>query len=179
MFERFTQQARAVVEEGSRIATDATATHVRPVHLFDALLVEDGGVPADALSRLGTSVEAVRVELRRRRDRYVDGLDADDADALSALGIDLDEVVRRVDRNLGPVPVPRRRRPRFSRESKKALELALREAVVGRDGYLGVEHLLLGLVDTGDRLVVDTLVACGVQPAALRATVADVRRRAG
>ncbi len=178
MFERFTTSARAVVEEGVRLATGATASQVRPAHLFEALLAEGTGVPAEALTGLGTSVEAVRTELRSRRDQYVDGLDADDADALASLGIDLDEVVRRVDHNLGPATATRRR-PRFARESKQALELALRAAVAGRDRHLGPEHLLLGLVDTGDRLVVDTLAACGVQPAMLRATVADLRRRAG
>ncbi len=45
----------------------------------------------------------------------------------------------------------RRRRPRFSRASKKVLELALREAIALRHNYIGTEHILLGMVRGGRR----------------------------
>ena len=111
--------------------------------------------------------------------QYVDGLDADDAEALAAIGIDLDEVVRRIDSNL-----PTRRRaghnaPRFSRASKQVLALSLREALALQHDYIGSEHLLLGLVRDGDRVVLDTLAACGVEPASLRQRVANAARKAG
>ena len=53
------------------------------------------------LAGLGAPPADLRAELDRLRMQYVDGLDADDAAALRAIGIDLDEVVRRIDRNLG------------------------------------------------------------------------------
>ena len=111
--------------------------------------------------------------------QYVDGLDADDAAALRAIGIDLDEVVRRIDRNLGGA-LPACRQPRFGRGSKKALELALREAIALRHNYIGTEHLLLGLVRaaaTGSSL--DTLGAFGIERDALREAVAAAVRQAG
>jgi ATP-dependent Clp protease ATP-binding subunit ClpA len=112
----------------------------------------------------------VRRELDRHRARYVDGLDDDDAEALAAIGIDLDEVVRRIDRHLGGRPS---RRPRFSREAKKVLELALREALAMRHNYIGTEHLLLGLARCEDRVVADTLTACGLELPRLRAAVLE------
>jgi ATP-dependent Clp protease ATP-binding subunit ClpA len=87
-------------------------------------------------------------------------------------------VVRRIDRNLGGA-VAGCRRPRFSRDSKKVLELALREALALRHNYIGTEHLLLGLVRGGDRVVTDTLAGFDIEPSALRSAVADAVRKAG
>ena len=59
------------------------------------------------------------------------------------------------------------------------LALALREAIALRHDYIGSEHLLLGLVRDGDRVVLDTLAAFDVEPESLRRRVADAARRAG
>jgi ATP-dependent Clp protease ATP-binding subunit ClpA len=178
MLERFTKPARSVVEAATRIASESTASQVRPEHLFAGLLEDEECVAVRVLGGLGADLDRLRGELERRRRRYVDGLDAEDAEALAAIGIDLDEVVRRIDRNLGGRSVVRRR-PRFGRDAKKVLELALREAVALRHGYIGTEHLLLGLVRGGDRLVVDTLDVFEIGPRELRAAVAEATRRAG
>jgi ATP-dependent Clp protease ATP-binding subunit ClpA len=178
MLERFTKPARAVVTRATTHATHATASEVRPEHLLQALLDEEGCLAVRVLAGLGASAEQVRAELDTHRMRYVDGLDEQDAEALRAIGIDLDEVVRRIDRNLGGA-VAGRRRPRFSRDSKKVLELALREALALRHNYIGTEHLLLGLVRGGDRVVTDTLAGFDIELRALRSAVADAVRKAG
>ena len=178
MFEKFTRPARESVTRAAVLAREASAGEIRPDHLLAAVLEQGTGLAALALGDLGAPAGDVRAELDRRRMQYVDGLDADDADALRAFGIDLDEVVRRIDRNLGG-PGPRRGQPRFSRSSKKVLELALREAVSLRHAHIGTEHLLLGLLRGGDRVVVDTLGVFGVESDALRRRVADAVRRAG
>jgi ATP-dependent Clp protease ATP-binding subunit ClpC len=67
----------------------------------------------------------------------------------------------------------------MSRAAKKVLELALREAIALRHDYIGTEHLLLGLVREGDRVVRDSLSAFDIAPAALRSRVADAVRKAG
>ena len=72
----------------------------------------------------------------------------------------------------------KRGRPRFARDTKKALELSLREAIRLRHNYIGTEHLILGLVRGGDPTVRDTLAALDVTPEALRAAVADAVRKA-
>jgi ATP-dependent Clp protease ATP-binding subunit ClpA len=179
MFERFTKPARAVVTAAGEHAAQATASAVRPEHLLLGVLDQHGCLALRVLAGLGAPAEEVRTVLDRYRLRYVDGLDDDDAEALRAIGIDLDEVVRRVDRNLrGPV-AGSGRPPRFSRESKKVLELALREALALRHNYIGTEHLLLGLVRGGDRVVTDTVAAFDLDQRTLRAAVAEAVRKAG
>jgi ATP-dependent Clp protease ATP-binding subunit ClpA len=86
-------------------------------------------------------------------------------------------VVRRIDRNLGGRS-PKKGRLRFARSSKKALELALRESVAMRHGYIGTEHLLLGLVRVEDRVVSDTLATFDIRRPDLRDRVAEAVRRA-
>jgi len=178
MLERFTKKARETVQGAVQVALDATASEVRPEHLLAALLADETCLAVRVLVETGVPMDRLHAELDRRRMQYVDGLDADDAEALQAIGIDLDEVVRRIDQNLGGATA-RPRRPRFARASKKVLELALREAIALRHNYIGTEHLLLGLARQEDRVVADTLGSFGIERATLRARVADAVRRAG
>lgn len=178
MFERFTKPARQAVQTARTYAEESSSSDVRPEHLLMALLSERGCLAVEVLEGLGASAADVRAELDRNRTRYGDGLDEDDAEALAAIGIDLDEVVHRIERNLGGL----HRRPGkvgFSRGSRKALELALREAIALRHNYIGTEHLLLGLARVDDRIVADTLGRWGFEHAALRQAVAEAVRRAG
>jgi len=176
MFERFTRRARRAVERSAELAVGQHATHVRPEHLFLALLDEPDNLALRVLVDLGAPADRLREELERRRGRYVDGLGDEDAEALATIGIDLHEVLRRVGRGSGEGP--KRGRTRFSRELKKALELSLREAIALRHNYIGTEHILLGLVRGGDPAVRDTLAALDISPADLRAAVADAVRKA-
>ena len=179
MFERFTKRARLAVGAAERHSREATASEIRPEHLLMALLDDEDCLAARVVESLGVPAARLREELDARRLQYVDGLDRDDAEALKAIGIDLDEVVRRIDRNLGGVAPRRRERPRFSRAAKKALELALREALALRHSSIGTEHLLLGLARCDDRVVADTLTACRLDRTVLRRAVADAVRQAG
>ena len=178
MLERFTKAARDVVERTQQIAQESRASQVRPEHLFAALIWDDQCLAVRVLNDQGGTSERLHAELDRRRSRYVDGLDDADAEALASIGIDLEEVVRRM---AGDDLRPQRRRGhiRFSRASKKVLELALREAVALRHNYIGTEHILLGLVREGDVIVHDTLVAAGVDPTTLRGAVSEAVRKAG
>jgi len=67
------------------------------------------------------------------------------ARALKALGVEADAVRERVKRGAGS---PKGRLP-FSRQAKKGLELALREALRYGHNHIGSEHVLLGLVRGG------------------------------
>jgi len=175
MFERFTRRARRAVERSAELAVERRATHVRPEHLFLGVLDEPDNLAVRVLADLGASPDRLREELERRRSRYVEGLGDEDAEALATIGIDLHEVLRRVGRGSGEGR--KRGRPRFSRESKKALELSLREAIALRHNYIGTEHILLGLVRSGDPAVHDTLAALDISPAELRDAVADAVRK--
>ncbi|MEU7134326.1 Clp protease N-terminal domain-containing protein [Streptomyces sp. NPDC046261] len=67
----------------------------------------------------------------------------------------------------------------FTRRAKKALERSLREALELRDRRIGVEHVLLGILDAEDKATAGVLRRLGTDPATLRAGVlADLRRAA-
>jgi ATP-dependent Clp protease ATP-binding subunit ClpA len=177
MFERFTKAARTAVEQGVVVAKEAGAAEVRPDHVLSALLADGDSNVGRALG--STAASEVRAALEAQRARLADGLDRDDAEALRVLGIDLEDVVRRMDA-LGGRPARRRGHLPFSRVAKKSLELSLREAIRLGDGFIGTEHLLLGIVRAGDRNVLDALWAAGLSPVDVRTAVeATERRRTG
>jgi ATP-dependent Clp protease ATP-binding subunit ClpA len=178
MFERFTKAARTAVKDGVEVARRSGAAEVRPDHVLGALVADAGSVAALAVAHCGATGRDLIEALDQLRSRLADGLDADDAEALAVLGIDLEDVVRRIG-DLGGRPVSPRRHVPFSRGSKKALELSLREAIRLGDGYIGTEHLLLGLVRAGDRTVLDALAAVHLTADDLREAVATMERRAG
>jgi len=127
--------------------------------------------------------DAIMAEIRRARRRG--GLSAIDADALTDLGIDLDQVVDRVETQLGAGALdddghaPRRtlRGPAVSSSVKNVLQAAQRQATARGERDLTVEHIMLGLlVEPG--IAADTLAVRGCTvPTALAAL--DKRSAAG
>jgi ATP-dependent Clp protease ATP-binding subunit ClpA len=70
-------------------------------------------------------------------------------------------------------------RPKFTPRSKKALELALREAKIIRQELMGTDHLLLELLREGEEPAMGMLIDLGVEPEAVRRElerVQDVER---
>jgi ATP-dependent Clp protease ATP-binding subunit ClpA len=180
MFERFTRNARAVVIGAQGIAVRAGAPEIQPAHLLESLVATDSILAMTVLADLGAPGEEVRRVVRGLRSRYSDGLDADDAEALRLLGIDLDDVINRIDRDLsdGGGPIPKGHK-RFARQSKKVLELSLREALQLGDNFIGTEHVLLGLLRQGDSTALETLKAFDLSVDDVRRAVAEADRRAG
>lgn len=176
--QRFTARARLAVVEAVRLADERGGDPVAPADLLEAVLGDEDGVAARVVVGRGVALDALRAELRSRAASGVAGLGEADAEALAAIGIDLDAVLRRLD---GPRVRPRRRRwqGRFDPAAKRSLELALREAIALRHNYVGTEHLLLGLVRGGDPVVVDALAAGGASYDDLRDGVRVELRRAG
>jgi ATP-dependent Clp protease ATP-binding subunit ClpA len=179
MFERFTRNARAVVVGAQHAAARAGAREVRPAHLLESLTVTDSTLARRVLADLGAPGDEVRRVVRGLSQRYADGLDAEDAEALKLLGIDRDDVISRIDRDLDAGGLLPRGHLRFARESKKVLELSLREAIALGDAFIGTEHVLLGLLRQGDHVVLETLAAFDLTVADVRRAVAGADRRAG
>jgi ATP-dependent Clp protease ATP-binding subunit ClpA len=168
MFERFTQGARRAVVVAQDEAAGLAHHWIGTEHLLLGLLADDR--EAARLRPFGLTADGVRAEVVRAIGRGEPGLDPE---ALATLGIDLDEVRRRVESTFGPGALSGRggRRggqPPFTRRAKKALELALREAVHAGDREIRAEHLLLGLLREGDGVGARLLAAHGVTAAALR-----------
>src|SRR5580693_21807 len=96
MFERFTDNARTVVILAKAKATER-GDQIRPVYMLYALASAEG-VAARALAGLG--VDAASVE--RQLDRTAPLGSPLDGEALATIGIDLDEIKRKVEENFGP-----------------------------------------------------------------------------
>src|SRR5580658_428660 len=169
MFERFTDKARTVVIAAKTKAQERGDDQIRPAHMLYGLAASDG-VAARALTALGVDAAAVARELGRagtagaaRGGAAPADERGDDAEALAAIGIDLDEIKRRIEENFGPdalgrVPLTPKgplnwtggRLP-LNEQAKLTLALSLREARAMHHNYIGTEHLLLGLIRVAER----------------------------
>ncbi|MFE9019673.1 Clp protease N-terminal domain-containing protein [Streptomyces sp. NPDC007808] len=153
MFERFTKDARAVVTGAVEQAERGGARTVDAEHLLLALLDREGSRASFALAALGGGewLESVRRALGEARRRA--GLSQAEAEALAGLGIDVTEIVARVEEVHGVGAMSGDRKDKgwwsghrsFSRGAKDVLERALRIAVARRDRHIGDEHILLSL----------------------------------
>lgn len=139
MFERFTREARAAVVGAQEEARTRGARQIETTHLLAALL--RSSATTDAVAAAGGDVQALV--------RTPDHGDLD-AEALSAVGVDLDAVTAQAEKTFGPGALARSARsPKhlpFAREAKKALELALREAIRLQDRSIESRHLLLAVL---------------------------------
>jgi ATP-dependent Clp protease ATP-binding subunit ClpA len=187
MFERFTVTARLAVVGAQEQACRRGDDRIRTEHLLLALYDVPDHLAGTVLDVLGADRAAVEraVDERRARGRV------SDAAALATLGIDLDEVRRQVEEAFGPGALERTRAAGagrrhlgghipFDRATKKALELALREAVRFEHRHLGTEHLLLGLLQT-EGAAGEILAERGIRLDATRTAVQEMgrHRRAG
>lgn len=92
------------------------------------------------------------------------------ARALTSLGVSPEAARQQVEVAVGTGPQPPAGHIPFTHRGKKALELALREALELRDQHIGTEHILLGLIRVGEGGALDVLANLGVD-------LADVRER--
>jgi len=67
----------------------------------------------------------------------------------------------------------------FDKDSKRVLELALREAISLGHKEIGTEHVLLGLIRDASGPVAAAFGEAGITLAAARAAVAEASKRAG
>ncbi|WP_308117315.1 Clp protease N-terminal domain-containing protein [Streptomyces fuscigenes] len=183
MFEYFTERAKRAIVAGQDEALALGHDFMGTEHLLLGLVA----VPE---STAGALLAAAGAEPAAARARAVGILEADgifgtgaqDAkDALSALGIDVDEIKRRADGTFGEgaFQYPR---PAYTPHAKKALELTVRAwRSCGHDpedpgAGIGTEHMLLGLLAEPEGRSHRVLDALAVDEEALRAAA---RERAG
>jgi ATP-dependent Clp protease ATP-binding subunit ClpA len=194
MFERFTHGAREAVIRAQTEARELKQAPIGTEHLLLALLGAGAGPIAEALRAEGVDHAYVRAEIVRRVGPRPDAvpdadMDAEDAAALKAIGIDLEAVRKAIEENFGPgaLQLPRNTAPKrrgllarfsssgghtpFSPRSKKVLELSLREAIRLKQNFIAPEHILLGILREGHGLAVVILADKGVDLGRLRAEV--------
>ena len=187
MFERFSPSARQVLVVAQEEARMLGHKTVGTEHVLLGLL-QGEGIAARVLADRGVTAGAVEREVLA----FVRPFGAADALALGAIGIDLDEVRRRLEASFGPGalrwrpgrrgrhrgPLPGGHVP-FSPRAKKVLELSLREALRLEHNHIGSEHILLGMVREGEGLAALILTRLGADLDTVRARVLDELRRAG
>ncbi|WP_410668305.1 Clp protease N-terminal domain-containing protein [Amycolatopsis sp. cmx-4-68] len=175
MFERFTADARLAVVEAQIVARESGSVEIGPPHLLAGLVKTGVGV----LDELGVPAGDIAAELARTRRRG--GVSDADAEALTEFGIDVEQIVERVEQTHGEGALAGRLGPAkrghipFTAQSKKTLELSLKEAVRLGDKHLGQEHILLALAQ--QRGTDEVLARHGADYATLRRVVQE--RKAG
>jgi ATP-dependent Clp protease ATP-binding subunit ClpA len=134
---------------------------------------------AAALHRIGIDIDAVRAKIE---ESFGPGaLEPDGPGHAQARGGPGEEPSHAQVRGGAGVPSTRgglfrRRRgepvaDRWNPRSKKVLELSLREALRLKQGFIGTEHILLGLIREGQGLAAQIMVAKGIDITALRRAV--------
>ncbi len=155
MFERFTKDARAVVLAAARLGADSGEPKASPDHILLAVAGVDG---AGQRILAGYHVTEATLKAAVARPNRSAGLTEDDLAALRAVGIDTDEVFRRIEETFGPdaldEPAPAKRPRRriggpFDARSRKVLELSLREAIALGHKEISTAHLVLAVLRQG------------------------------
>jgi ATP-dependent Clp protease ATP-binding subunit ClpA len=183
MFERFTRHARVAVVLAQEEVRELHVREIAPQHLLLGILQAAGNDLSAALSGYGLTADGVRARLVEAAPKTDEAFD-EDAEALRAIGIDLGAVRDSVARTFGPDAFDdalsrsgrRSRRQRrsshipFTRPAKKTLEYAVREALAHKDNEIACEHLLLGILRSGDKEALG-LITEHVYTAQLRASI--------
>jgi ATP-dependent Clp protease ATP-binding subunit ClpA len=161
MFERFSTAGRRAVEIAHAEAHAFGHRAIGTEHLLLGVAAQDDQWAAQALVQRGLTAARVRSEIERIIGRgpaapFAPGLDAG---ALATVGIDLEQVRRRVEATFGPgalAPLPACRRGEmrpgelpFTRRAKKALELATREFRSHGCREIEPHHVALGVLRAG------------------------------
>jgi ATP-dependent Clp protease ATP-binding subunit ClpA len=158
--ERFARDARAAMVLAEAEVRELGDNAIGPEHVLVGVLQSAGRDLAALCSAVGLTVEAVRARLDGGRDAFTFD---DDAAALASIGIDLKACAKRI-RTVGGDAFDdalrrsgRRRRRRgqipLDRPGRKVLEYAHRE-LARRGRTIECEHLLLGILDGGDRYAI-------------------------
>jgi ATP-dependent Clp protease ATP-binding subunit ClpA len=150
MFDRFTVAARSVIVRSEQEARELGHPVILGAHMLLAL--SSDGIGRRVLERAGFRRDIAVRTLAEGIGERLHTLGDEDAEALQAFGIDVEEVRRDLESAFGVGALNREdarrsaRRPPFSAESKRALESVLRETIRLADSHIGTEHLLLGVV---------------------------------
>jgi ATP-dependent Clp protease ATP-binding subunit ClpA len=172
---RFDSSAGTVIAGALARARAEGTSRIGEEHLFAALLASPDTGPL--LGQLGQPEQAAAVWAEVREARRRGGLTTAEERALAGLGIDLDEVVARVEAGLGEgaldgaqPPSRRSRRASASPEVVAVLNAAQRQKAARGDQRTTARHLLLGLL-AQPGLLADALAARGITLAGVLQTM--------
>jgi ATP-dependent Clp protease ATP-binding subunit ClpA len=178
MFERFTESSKAVLVEAQDLAVELGSGYISVGHLlYGCAEVRDetAGLP---LRECGITAASVRRLLPHTPEQPAGPADPE---ALSAIGIDYEGVRAAVEANFGPgalenapdrrAPSSRTRRPPFTPNAKRSLDLAIRAAQELHQRQIVPGHLLLGLLRLDNDFASSLVEESGTSVAAVSAAV--------
>jgi hypothetical protein len=165
-FSRFTPRARNSVSAAAEEARERGHDNVFPEHMVLGMLREPEGLAVKAVEALGVSTETVRQAVLAAMPPAASGERPPGASptagaspaaggqqaAVAGPGTGGQQAVG--EASDGKIP--------FARRSKKAMELAVREALRLGHNYIGTEHLLLGVLEEEEGSGGTTLSRLGV-----------------
>jgi ATP-dependent Clp protease ATP-binding subunit ClpC len=160
MYERFSDRARKVMQFANAEAQRNGSDYILAEHIFLAMLREGSGVGMQVLKNLGVDLARLKSEV----ERFCPPPPAPASDPQPQ--IPASRFKRFLARLLDDSPQAGHR-PQAIR-AKKVIEYAMEEARLLKHGYVGTEHLLLGLLDEHDSPPAQVLNALGVRWEALR-----------
>ncbi|MGP3976945.1 Clp protease N-terminal domain-containing protein [Streptomyces sp. 8N114] len=194
MFERFSKEARDVVIRAQDEANSLGHDWIGTEHLLLAALYHPEQPGAATLVRLGITTASCRTAVAGVVPGAQEDLGPEDAEALRALGIDLEAVRRRAEESFGEGALDSGRAERgrkrgkgegtltrhvpFAARAKKVLKQALREAVARKDRGIGVAHVVLGVLRSEDNISLALFARLGIEPGVVRELVLDDLRAA-
>jgi ATP-dependent Clp protease ATP-binding subunit ClpC len=155
MNERFSDEARLAIQGARQQAIELESQAIGTEHLLLSLLAEGDGTARKALEKLAISPGSIRTEL-------------------------LAVAVARPTpwRTMALSKHPEGHLP-FTPEVGKVIDRAGREAQNLGHGYLGAEHMLLGLIRERDGLAGRVLASLGADLDTARGVVADLVKKGG
>ncbi|MBJ8347907.1 Clp protease N-terminal domain-containing protein [Antrihabitans sp. YC2-6] len=158
MFEKFSRPARVAVVIAQEEARQLDSPQIGVEHVLLGVLYQPDAPLRALLRDVGLTLDDARAHLRTQRAAEPFG--EEDAEALKSIGIDLDAIRASLEASFGENALDREAPGEkrgwfgrvgsghipFTREAKKTLELALREALLHKDSRIGSEHVLLGIL---------------------------------
>lgn len=161
MFERFSRSARTAVIVAQEDARELHASNIEVEHILLGVLAQAEPELTALLAEAGLTRDGVRRALAEQGNGIP--LGPEDAAALRSIGIDLDAVRESLEAHFGEDALDRaapdpRRGPfpwsrgghyghiPFTKDAKKVLELALREALGRKEKTIESGHMLLGIL---------------------------------
>ncbi len=175
MFERFTDRARRIVVHAQEEARRFGHTSVRTEHILLGLLDEGEGVASRVLEDAGIGADRLRPRLHEEMGVAAQPAEPEAA-AGSAPAAEPEPEARKSRSMPERIREARARHIPFATESKRVLELSLREALDFGHNYIGTEHILVGLMVEGDGMAARVLRELGADVDAMRERITDLLR---
>jgi ATP-dependent Clp protease ATP-binding subunit ClpC len=167
VYDRFTELARRALVASRDAAASLGHDVIGTEHLLLGV-AQTAGTASEVLRAQGLELGQIRAEVARQSTATTG---RNPKDALSTLGIDIDEIQRRADETFGPGAL-KYPRPPFSLDAKQVVKESLLQATAAGQQHIDTEHLLLALLVSGGTAV-SALTALGTDPEQLRRSILE------